>query len=92
VRTHPRTGAKCLYVNRDDCTGIIGLPHDEAEALIIALSDHVIKPEFLYRHHWRTSDIVMWDNCTMQHKAIIDYDLPQRRLMHRLTVVGTVPV
>jgi taurine dioxygenase len=92
VRTHPRTGAKCLYVNRDDCTRIIGLPHDDAEALIVALSDHVIKPEFLYRHRWRTNDIVMWDNCTMQHKAIIDYDLPQRRLMHRLTVVGTVPV
>jgi hypothetical protein len=25
----------------------------------------------------------MWDNCTVQHRAIQDYDLPQRRLMHR---------
>jgi len=91
VRTHSRTGVRCLYINRDDCTGIVGLPHDEAEALIVALSDHVIKPEFLYRHRWRRGDIVMWDNCTVQHKAIIDYDLPQRRLMHRLTIAGTVP-
>jgi taurine dioxygenase len=91
VRTHSRTGVRCLYINRDDCTGIVGLPHDEAEALIVALSDHVIKPEFLYRHRWRGGDIVMWDNCTVQHKAIIDYDLPQRRLMHRLTIAGTVP-
>ncbi|MCB1548607.1 MAG: TauD/TfdA family dioxygenase [Hyphomicrobiaceae bacterium] len=92
VRTHPRTGAKCLYINRDDCGGIAGLPFDEAEALIVALSDHVIKPEFLYRHRWRKGDVVMWDNCTMQHKAIIDYDLPQRRLLHRLTIAGTPPV
>jgi len=91
VRTHSRTGVRCLYINRDDCTKIVGLPHDEAEALIVALSDHVIKPEFLYRHRWRRGDIVMWDNCTVQHKAIIDYDLPQRRLMHRLTIAGTVP-
>ena len=91
VRTHSRTGVRCLYINRDDCTGIVGLPHDEAEALIVALSDHVIKPAFLYRHRWRRGDIVMWDNCTVQHKAIIDYDLPQRRLMHRPTIAGTVP-
>lgn len=92
VRTHPRTGRKCLYINRDDCTGIVGLPREEAEALIVALSDHVVKPPFLYRHSWRKGDLVIWDNCTVQHKAILDYDLPQRRLMHRLTVAGTVPV
>ena len=69
----------------------MGLRRDEAEALTVALADHVIKLEFLYRHRWRKGDIVMWDNCTVQHKAIIDYDLPQRRLMHRLTVAGTVP-
>ena len=37
VRTHPRTGRKCLYVMRDDCTGIEGIGPDEAEALIAAL-------------------------------------------------------
>jgi taurine dioxygenase len=92
VRTHPRTGAKCLYVNREDGSGIAGLQHEESEALIVALSDHVTKPEFVYRHRWRKGDFVMWDNCTMQHKAIVDYDLPQRRLMHRLTIAGNEPV
>lgn len=91
VRTHPRTGRKSLYINRDDCTGIVGVATDEAEALIVALSDHVIRPEFVYRHRWHQGDLVMWDNCTVQHKAILDYDLPQRRLMHRLTIAGTIP-
>lgn len=91
VRTHPRSGRKCLYVMRDDCTGIEGIPAEEAEALIAALADHIVKPQFIYRHQWRPGDVLMWDNCTVQHRAIQDYDLPQRRLMHRTTMGGAAP-
>ena len=91
VRTHPSTGRKCLYVMRDDCTGIEGMEAEEAEALIAALADHIVKPAFMYRHQWRPGDVLMWDNCMVQHRAIQDYDLPQRRLMHRTTMGGAVP-
>ena len=91
ARTHPRTGRKCLYVMRDDCTGIEGIAPDEAEALIAALADHIVKPAFVYRHQWRQGDLLMWDNCTVQHRAIQDYDMPQRRLMHRTTMDGGAP-
>jgi len=91
ARTHPRTGRKCLYVMRDDCTGIEGVAAEEADALIAALADHVVKPAFVYRHRWRRGDLLMWDNCTVQHRAIQDYDLPQRRLMHRTTMGGEAP-
>ena len=91
VRTHPRTGRKCLYVMRDDCVGIEGLETEEAEALIAALADHIVKPAFIYRHQWRPGDLLMWDNCTVQHRAIQDYDMPQRRLMYRTTIGGAVP-
>jgi len=33
----------------------------------------------------------MWDNASSMHLAICDYALPQRRLMHRMTVIRTVP-
>lgn len=92
VRTHPHTGRKCLYVMRDDCTGIEGLEPDEADGLIVALADHIVKPEFIYRHTWRPGDLLMWDNCTVQHRAIQDYDMPQRRLMHRTTMGGAAPM
>ena len=85
VRTHPYTGRKCLYVMRDDCTGIVGLPNGEAQTLIEALADHIVRPEFVYRHRWQPGDVLIWDNCTVQHKAIQDYSLPLRRLMHRTT-------
>jgi len=51
VRTHPKTGRKCLYIMRDNCTGIEGIAAEEAEALICALADHIVKPQFIYRHH-----------------------------------------
>ena len=91
VRIHPSTGRKCLYVMRDDCAGIEGLEAEEAQALIVALAEHITKPRFVYRHEWRVGDVLMWDNCTVQHRAIQDYDLPQRRRMHRTTMGGAVP-
>jgi len=91
VRTHPYTGRKCLYVMRDDCVGIEGVQAEEAEALIAALAEHIVKPAFIYRHQWRRGGLLMWDNCTVQHRAIQDYDMPQRRLMYRTTMGGTVP-
>jgi taurine dioxygenase len=91
VRTHPYTARKCLYAMRDDCVGIDGMGAEEAEALIAALADHIVKPAFMYRHQWRRGDLLMWDNCTTQHRAIQDYDMPQRRLMHRTTMGGAIP-
>jgi taurine dioxygenase len=92
ARTHPHTGRKCLYVMRDDCTAVDGMEDEEAEALVAALADHIVKPAFIYRHQWRAGDLLMWDNCTVQHRAIQDYDLPQRRVMHRTTMGGSAPV
>ena len=93
VRTHPHTGRKCLYVSKGECEGIEGMPKDEALALIEELADHTIDPRFRHVHRWRVRDLLMWDNCTVQHLASLDYQWPRhRRLMHRVTVDGTVPV
>jgi taurine dioxygenase len=91
VRVHPFTGRKSLYVTKGECIGIEGVPDDEGRALIEELHDHCIKSEFLYRHEWQVGDLLMWDNATAMHLAICDYELPQRRLMHRTTVIGSVP-
>ena len=96
VRTHPFTGRKAVYVTAGECIGIVSengqsLPENEALELIAELDAHCIKPEFLYRHSWRVGDLVMWDNATAMHLAICDYALPERRLMHRTTVIGGAP-
>jgi taurine dioxygenase len=91
VRTHPYTGRKSLYVTAGECVGIEGMPDDEAVDLIGELDAHCVRPEFLYRHKWQIGDLLMWDNTSSMHLAICDYALPERRLMHRTTVIGTVP-
>ena len=92
VRTHPYTGRKSLYVTAGECVGIEGMPEDEAVDLIAELDTHCTRPEFLYRHKWQVGDLLMWDNTSSMHLAICNYALPERRLMHRTTVIGTVPV
>ena len=92
VRTHPATGRKALYVTEGECIGIEGMPDDEARPLISELHAHCIRPEFQYRHKWQVGDLLMWDNATSMHLAVCDYQLPERRLMYRTTVIGGVPV
>ncbi len=92
VRTHPFTGRKCLYVNKGECQAIEGIGSDEALALIDTLADRIIQPQFRYVHQWRVGDLLIWDNCSVQHLATFDYEWPKhRRLMHRITVGGTAP-
>jgi taurine dioxygenase len=91
VRTHPVTGRKGLFVNEAHTSHIVGLPQAESDALLSELYQHIVKPEFQYRHSWRPGDLLMWDNAAVQHKANFDYDLPLRRLMYRTTVRGSVP-
>ena len=96
VRTHPHTGRKALYVTAGECIGIVlgngeEMPEDEALDLIAELDAHCVRSEFCYRHRWQVGDLVMWDNASAMHLAICDYALPERRVMHRTTVIGSEP-
>jgi taurine dioxygenase len=92
IRTHAVTGRKAIYVREGECVGICGMPDEESLPLIKDLGELVTRPEFCYRHNWRIGDLLMWDNSMTQHLAISDYQLPLRRLMHRVTVNGTEPI
>lgn len=92
VRTHPVTKRKGLFINEAHTSTIVGLPRAEGDALRDEICRHTIKPEFQYRHNWQAGDLLLWDNCSALHKANFDYDLPQRRLMYRTTVRGSVAV
>jgi len=90
IRTHPTTGRKCIYVCEGYTTRILDIPENESRELLDLLFAQVIKPQYIYRHSWRVGDLVMWDNCAVQHLASFDY-APLRRHMERTTVEGTVP-
>lgn len=88
IRRHPITGRKVLFVNEGFTAVMEGMPVEESAALLPELYAHIVRPEFLYTHRWRVGDLLIWDNCLVQHRAIRNYALPLRRLLHRTTVAG----
>jgi taurine dioxygenase len=90
IRTHPETGANSLFVNYGFTSRIKGITRAESDAILNMLFAHVQKPEFHVRWTWKPNSIAFWDNRITQHYAVNDY-LPNRRVMHRATVLGDKP-
>ena len=86
VVTHPETGRKALFVNRNSTTHLVGVSDRENDVLLPFLLDHVRSPEFQCRFHWEPGSIAMWDNRSVQHYAVADYH--ERRVMRRVTIAG----
>jgi taurine dioxygenase len=91
VRTHPETGRKSLYVNAAFTTGIVGVPHEESNALLAFLHNHSTQHRFIYRHRWRVGDVVMFDNRCLMHYVVLDFPAQMHRRMHRTTAAGDRP-
>jgi taurine dioxygenase len=90
IRTHPVSRRKALFVNDGFTTRINELSARESDALLAFLFAHSARLEFIVRWHWNVHDVAFWDNRITQHYAVADY-LPQRRIMHRATVIGDRP-
>ncbi len=86
VVTHPETGRRALFVNRNSTTHLVGLTDRENDVLLPFLFDHVRSPEFQCRFHWEVGSVAFWDNRAVQHYAVADYH--ERRVMHRVTIAG----
>lgn len=90
IRTHPVSGRKSLFVSEGFTTRINELGEAESEAILKLLFAHATRPEFTIRWRWQQDDVAFWDNRVTQHYAVDDYR-PQRRVMHRATILGDKP-
>jgi alpha-ketoglutarate-dependent 2,4-dichlorophenoxyacetate dioxygenase len=90
VRANPRHGRKAFFVGSHACE-IVGMPTDEARALLRQLLDLATEPEVVYTHRWRPGDLVMWDNRCVLHRGRPWNETAYRRVMHRTTVAGEGP-
>lgn len=90
IRVHPETGQKAIFVNEGFTTEIVGLEHDESQAVLSFLFKHVSRPEFQVRWVWKEGDVAFWDNRITQHYAVDNYR-PHHRIMNRVTIMGDKP-
>jgi taurine dioxygenase len=66
------------------------MPEDAGDALLQELLDHATRPQFIYTHHWRDGDLVMWDNrLAPSARQLRNGHAP--RVLHRTVVTGTAP-
>jgi taurine dioxygenase len=89
VRVHPDTGRKALYVSEAVTSHFVGMTREESAGLLEYLFRHSVRPEFTYRHRWRTDDVAIWDNRCALHLALKDFEHTSPRHMARMAVLGT---
>ena len=87
-RTHPETGRKALYIG-NHVKNLHEFDEPEAEPILNYLRDHSVRPEFTCRVSWEPGTLTIWDNRSVQHFAVADYN--ERRRMHRITIAGDTP-
>jgi alpha-ketoglutarate-dependent taurine dioxygenase len=92
VRVHPETGEKALYVSPGFTSHILDLSADESRKVLQLLFEQLNKPENIVRLRWDAGTVAFWDNRTTAHLAPRDLADDGERRLHRVTLIGDVPV
>jgi alpha-ketoglutarate-dependent 2,4-dichlorophenoxyacetate dioxygenase len=90
VHINPRTRRKSLYL-ASHAARIIDWPIPEGRLLLRDLIEHATQPQFVYRHQWRVSDLVIWDNRATMHRGRPFDDGKHRRELRRVTTLDVEP-
>ncbi|MBI4183331.1 MAG: TauD/TfdA family dioxygenase [Proteobacteria bacterium] len=92
VRLHPVSGRRALYLGRRPYCYIPGYALAESEAILDRLWAHATDQRYAWRRRPnRPGDLILWDNrCTMHMRE--PFDPRQRRLAHRVQLLGAKPI
>ena len=90
IRVNPVNGRKALYVGAH-AQEIIGMPPKEGRRILDELTAFCTRPKYVYSHHWRDGDAVMWDNRCTLHRATPFDKTRYKRKLHRTTIEGKAP-
>jgi taurine dioxygenase len=90
---HPVTGEKGLFVNPGFTSHIVDVEPHESKAILELLYTEITRPEYTVRFRWAAGSVAFWDNRATAHLAPRDIEhLDLQRTLHRITLIGDVPV
>jgi taurine dioxygenase len=87
VIVHPESGRKCLFLSPTYVDYFLGMTQDESDELLTCLVEHMLQPQFVYRHSWAADDAMLWDNRRFMHAAMGNRP-DQQRFGLRTTLAG----
>jgi len=89
LRENPVSGRTALFVSPAYVREVVGMAREDSQALLEQLYAHMLKPDYVYRHQWRTGDLLVWDNSRLLHRATtLDMPPGAERVMLRIQTAG----
>ena len=85
VLTHPGSGRTLMFPSVH-ISEVSGMSVPEGRLLVAELIEHATQAKYVYTHHWRPGDYVIWDNRATLHRGT-RYDLSVRRDLRRTTTL-----
>ena len=84
-----KNGEKVLHVSAYMSEGIVGAEDAEGNALLeeVAQAINRLAATYSYHHHWKPTDLLIWDNWRMLH-SVSGNNPQESRTMHRTTIKG----
>jgi alpha-ketoglutarate-dependent taurine dioxygenase len=84
LQTHAVTGQPYLVISQLT-TEIVGATPEHGSELLRRVGGVLYDEAYIYRHKWREGDLLMWDNCLLQH-ARGHYVNSQNRVLRRSAI------
>jgi taurine dioxygenase len=84
LQVHPVTGRRYLVISQNT-DQIVGTDPERAASLLAEVLRIMYDDAHVYRHGWREGDLLMWDNCLVQHGRC-HYDTSQSRVLRRSAI------
>jgi taurine dioxygenase len=83
------TGEKVLHISPWMAQGISGAENDNGDALLEQVAQEIRRlcDANSYHHHWKSTDMIIWDNWRMLH-SVSGHDPAFGRTMIRTTIKG----
>lgn len=89
VLRHPQSGRNCLLLSPSNIDRLLGMDQEESDELLAMLLDHMLQPQYVYRHRWAANDAILWDNVRFIHAAP-GHKIDDERFGLRTTMAGGV--